>query len=95
MNFFYFVDLLHCLLSKYTFIFSLDECINFLKNQCKEIGLTFDIYNIVPNKPIVFASWIGQQPELPSILLNSHMDVVPVYPVRVSDILYYIINLEI
>jgi len=25
-------------------------------------------------------TWTGQEPELPSILLNSHMDVVPVFP---------------
>jgi len=29
--------------------------------------------------PTVILSWIGAQPELPSILLNSHMDVVPVF----------------
>ena len=25
-------------------------------------------------------SWGGTQPDLPSIMLNSHMDVVPVFP---------------
>lgn len=30
-------------------------------------------------KPTVVLSWIGTQPELQSILLNSHMDVVPVF----------------
>lgn len=25
-------------------------------------------------------SWIGEQPTLPAIMLNSHMDVVPAYP---------------
>ena len=31
------------------------------------------------DKPTVILSWIGTQPKLPSIMLNSHMDVVPVY----------------
>lgn len=30
-------------------------------------------------KPVFIASWIGTCPELPSILVNSHMDVVPVF----------------
>ena len=25
-------------------------------------------------------TWVGAKPDLPSIMLNSHMDVVPVYP---------------
>lgn len=33
-------------------------------------------------------TWIGTQPELPSILLHSHMDVVPVFEVRIL-ITYY------
>lgn len=31
---------------------------------------------LVPNKPIVLATWPGSDPSLPSILLNSHYDVV-------------------
>lgn len=38
---------------------------------------------MAPGKPIVVITWLGQKPELPSILLNSHMDVVPVYPVNI------------
>ncbi|KOB64379.1 Aminoacylase, partial [Operophtera brumata] len=34
---------------------------------------------MVPKKPVVVITWQGAQPELPAILLNSHMDVVPVY----------------
>ena len=30
-------------------------------------------------RPILVATWIGKEPSLPSILLNSHTDVVPVY----------------
>lgn len=30
-----------------------------------------------PTKPIIQITWLGTEPKLPSILLNSHMDVVP------------------
>lgn len=30
-------------------------------------------------KPVVILTWVGTDPNLPSIVLNSHMDVVPVY----------------
>lgn len=33
----------------------------------------------MPQKPIVILTWEGTEPLLPSILLNSHMDVVPVF----------------
>lgn len=32
------------------------------------------------SNPVVVITWTGLVPDLPSILLNSHMDVVPVYP---------------
>ncbi|CAK1601217.1 unnamed protein product [Parnassius mnemosyne] len=56
-----------------------DECINFLKKQANEIGLEYQIYEVVPRKPIIVMTWVGQDSKLPSILLNSHMDVVPVF----------------
>ncbi len=31
----------------------------------------------MPNKPVVLATWSGSEPALPSLLLNSHYDVVP------------------
>ena len=30
---------------------------------------------------MVVMSWLGSDPSLQSIMLNSHMDVVPVFPV--------------
>jgi len=36
---------------------------------------------MTPEKPIAIITWVGQKPELQSLLLTSHMDVVPVYPV--------------
>lgn len=38
------------------------------------------MYHPVNDKnPTVVLTWIGSQPNLPSIVLNSHMDVVPVF----------------
>lgn len=36
------------------------------------------VYPLNPHKPVIILTWIGSKPELPSIILNSHMDVVPV-----------------
>ncbi|KAF2895249.1 hypothetical protein ILUMI_10922 [Ignelater luminosus] len=36
-------------------------------------------YYFFPNKPIVIITWTGKEPHLPSIMLNGHMDVVPVF----------------
>lgn len=52
----------------------------FLKKQAKSLDLLVQIhYPAHPEKPVVVLTWIGTDPQLPSILLNSHMDVVPVY----------------
>ncbi|KAF2904640.1 hypothetical protein ILUMI_01524 [Ignelater luminosus] len=56
-----------------------DDCVTFLQNQAKSLGLPLKIYHCFPNKPIVVLTWIGYEPEIPAILLNSHMDVVPVF----------------
>lgn len=53
----------------------------FLTAQAKSLNLPIEVYNVVENKPIVVLTWVGSDPALPSILLNSHMDVVPVYEV--------------
>lgn len=45
------------------------------------MGLPTKLYYTAPKKPIVIFTLVGQKPELPSLLLTSHMDVVPVYPV--------------
>ena len=34
---------------------------------------------LAPNRPVVIISWEGSEPSLPSIMLNCHTDVVPVY----------------
>lgn len=62
-------------------VFVLDECVNFLKKQANSLVLPIKVYEVVPRKPIVVLTWEGNDPKLPSILLNSHMDVVPVFEV--------------
>uniref|UniRef100_A0A2S2PKJ6 N-acyl-aliphatic-L-amino acid amidohydrolase n=1 Tax=Schizaphis graminum TaxID=13262 RepID=A0A2S2PKJ6_SCHGA len=56
------------------------KCVEFLLRQAQSLNLPSNIYYMAPGKPIVVITWLGQRPELPSILLNSHTDVVPVYP---------------
>ncbi len=53
------------------------EAVHFLKQLLEEAGLKTQIVELIANKPILIGSLIGQEPELPSILLNSHYDVVP------------------
>ncbi|XP_053949820.1 aminoacylase-1-like [Anastrepha ludens] len=55
--------------------------VEFLKKQATNLGLPIEVYHPgSPSKPVIVITWVGQQPELPTIVLNSHMDVVPVYP---------------
>ncbi|KAF5289254.1 hypothetical protein FQA39_LY15184 [Lamprigera yunnana] len=56
-----------------------DGCVTFLKQQAKELNLPVQVYYCFPNKPIVIITWEGYKTELPSIVLSSHMDVVPVF----------------
>ncbi|XP_015601139.1 aminoacylase-1 [Cephus cinctus] len=55
-----------------------DDCIKFLEKQAKSLDLPIKIYHVHPKKPIVVITWEGTEPSKPAILLNSHMDVVPV-----------------
>ena len=34
----------------------------------------------VAGKPVVVVTWPGTHPALPAVMLNSHTDVVPVFP---------------
>ena len=45
----------------------------------EDIGLEYKVLRTDVKRPILLATWKGSDPELPSILLNSHTDVVPVY----------------
>ncbi|XP_034488735.1 aminoacylase-1-like [Drosophila innubila] len=56
-------------------------CVEFLKRQAASLSLPVDVvYLRSEASPVVIIKWLGKQPELPSIILNSHMDVVPVFP---------------
>jgi len=50
----------------------------FLLRLADEIGLDHSVFELISGKPIVLITWKGEQSQLPSILLNSHTDVVPV-----------------
>ncbi|CAH0482190.1 unnamed protein product [Peronospora belbahrii] len=54
------------------------QCSVWLQNYLEQVGLAVQVFSLVENKPIVLATWQGKTPSLPSILLNSHYDVVPV-----------------
>lgn len=45
---------------------------------------SISVYMFVPDKPVVVVSVPGSDEDLPSILLNSHMDVVPAEPEKWS-----------
>ncbi|KAJ7290863.1 hypothetical protein O6H91_Y294900 [Diphasiastrum complanatum] len=52
--------------------------VQFLLAQAASLALDTMVKEFVAKKPVVLLTWRGQDPSLPSILLNSHMDVVPV-----------------
>ena len=57
-----------------------EEVVTFLVKQADSIGLDWRRHELSPGKPILVISWPGLEPGLPSVMLNSHMDVVPVFP---------------
>ncbi|KAK5639959.1 hypothetical protein RI129_010770 [Pyrocoelia pectoralis] len=59
-----------------------DGCLQFLRKQAQGLNLPMKVHYCFPNKPIVVITWQGNEPSSPSILLSSHMDVVPVYEVK-------------
>ncbi|XP_064549735.1 aminoacylase-1-like [Drosophila montana] len=55
-------------------------CVEFLKRQAASLDLPVDVeYPVNEANPVVIMKWLGKQPELPGIILNSHTDVVPVF----------------
>lgn len=65
------------------FLTFIEPCTNFLKRLANELELPVKVYHpSKPSIPIVVITWKGREPALPSILLNSHTDVVPVFEVR-------------
>ncbi|KAH8377050.1 hypothetical protein KR093_003091 [Drosophila rubida] len=58
-----------------------EPAVEFLKRQAAELNFPVSIYTPFDEaNPIVIMTWEGEEPELPTIFLNSHMDVVPVFP---------------
>jgi len=56
-------------------------CIGWLKAQAAEIGLEFNYIEFPkPDEFAIWLTWTGTDPSLKSIILNSHIDVVPVEP---------------
>lgn len=66
------------------FILPLEKCYTLFEKFARDTKLEFNAYYPVNNKkkPVIVISWIGEDPSLPSIMLNSHMDVVPAEKVR-------------
>ncbi|KAF2364875.1 N-acyl-L-amino-acid amidohydrolase [Trinorchestia longiramus] len=57
-----------------------EPCVKWLEKQAKNAGGDkIKVVECAPGKPAVVVSFIGTSPELPSVLLSSHMDVVPVF----------------
>ena len=56
------------------------QVVDFLIDQAKSLDLPYRTHECVPGKPILIITWEGTEPSLPSVILNSHMDVVPVFP---------------
>ncbi|KAL6858989.1 hypothetical protein ACP4OV_017991 [Aristida adscensionis] len=52
----------------------------FLRDQAAAAGLEVRTLELVAGKPLLLLRWPGRRPSLPSILLNSHMDVVASEP---------------
>lgn len=60
-------------------MFHTEPAVAFLKRQAANLGLPVSVYYPVNSlNPVVVISWLGSQPELPSCMLNTHTDVVPV-----------------
>uniref|UniRef100_A0A0D3H224 N-acyl-aliphatic-L-amino acid amidohydrolase n=1 Tax=Oryza barthii TaxID=65489 RepID=A0A0D3H224_9ORYZ len=49
----------------------------FLRGQAGAAGLEARTLELVAGKPLLLLRWPGRRPSLPSLLLNSHTDVVP------------------
>jgi aminoacylase len=52
----------------------------FLRGQAGAAGLEARTLELVAGKPLLLLRWPGRRPSLPSLLLNSHTDVVPSEP---------------
>uniref|UniRef100_A0AAY4A4L7 N-acyl-L-amino-acid amidohydrolase n=1 Tax=Denticeps clupeoides TaxID=299321 RepID=A0AAY4A4L7_9TELE len=56
-----------------------DAALKFLDRMASELGLPVVKVEVCPGRVVAIMTWMGTNPGLKSILLNSHTDVVPVY----------------
>ncbi|XP_068641431.1 uncharacterized protein [Aristolochia californica] len=54
--------------------------ISLLSAEARAIGLLSKVLEFAPGKPVLLLTWLGRDPSLPSLLLNSHLDSVPAEP---------------
>ncbi len=54
------------------------KCVNFLLEIARELYLQAKVLELAEGYPIVLLTWPGQEANVPSIILSSHYDVVPV-----------------
>ncbi|XP_021753263.1 aminoacylase-1-like isoform X1 [Chenopodium quinoa] len=54
------------------------EAADFILSQANSLSLESQTIEFVKNKPLILLKWSGKNPNLPSVILNSHTDVVPV-----------------
>ncbi|XP_060676322.1 uncharacterized protein LOC132805413 [Ziziphus jujuba] len=54
------------------------QAADYILSQAESLSLESQTHEFVKGKPLVLLKWPGSDPSLPSILLNSHTDVVPV-----------------
>ncbi|XP_061383027.1 aminoacylase-1A-like isoform X2 [Danaus plexippus] len=57
---------------------NIELVVDFWKRQAADVGLSFAVYRPAV-LPVCVLTLIGRQPDLPSIMLNHHGDVVPAY----------------
>ncbi|XP_047740433.1 aminoacylase-1A isoform X2 [Hyalella azteca] len=57
-----------------------EKCTAWLKARGEAVGGEVRVVESAPGKPVVLITFKGTDPRLPSLLLNSHTDVVPVFP---------------
>uniref|UniRef100_A0A8C1Y7Z5 N-acyl-aliphatic-L-amino acid amidohydrolase n=1 Tax=Cyprinus carpio TaxID=7962 RepID=A0A8C1Y7Z5_CYPCA len=56
-----------------------DAAIRFLERIAEELALPLKKVEVCPGRVVAIITWVGSRPELKSVVLNSHTDVVPVY----------------
>lgn len=54
------------------------EAVQLFREYATAAGLTFRSFDLTDGHPVAIITWQGSDAALPSVVLNSHMDVVPV-----------------